>query len=591
MSIGLSGGNISLPQLPGLIPVGSPNLVPNGDFSQYHNTGTVYSDVLTESVNYGWTLNASGSFTFGSTGAVSTVNGATINNGNPNWKPLTASSGGNSLPLTVQATFTEPSTLPLSNAGSVALYENATNYYQAYSNGSTFYLVKNVAGTVTSLASVAQALTASSTYTVTLGIDISGHLTAKLYSGSGTGGTLLQTLTATDTSLSGGFVIQVGGDTGVIITDVVVTAAVPDDWIFEDSGGNAFITALVVGAGPAGQNVWEMALLSAAGNVGLLSPTFNAVLNEPFAWSGIIKSSVDLTLSAAQGIFLGQNPSAPTNEFAYASTLALTTSWQEFNANGVAPVTGTTYQMFLPGNTTPLQSSQATLSLASISLTKSTTAQAFSPPFPVLDRPIDASGLSSGAPAIELGSGYGLFQGGNANLNSAIATDIIIEGLTGATAASRYVGATTSGYPITGTFAVGDVIVDQSGAIWICTTSGTPGSGIKVGASPVKTFVSDLEITATTLTTITSYTPSAQGNFLVDTYFRVITAPTTVLITITWDDGTGAQTYTVANGTYAVGSVATIPLYINATTAAPITVQVTAGTANQVFASSSTSLA
>jgi len=49
-------------------------------------------------------------------------------------------------------------------------------------------------------------------------------------------------------------------------------------------------------------------------------------------------------------------------------------------------------------------------------------------------------------------------------------------GLTGATAASRYVGATTNGAPITGTFQVGDFIVDQTGNIWICTISGSPGT-------------------------------------------------------------------------------------------------------------------
>lgn len=49
-------------------------------------------------------------------------------------------------------------------------------------------------------------------------------------------------------------------------------------------------------------------------------------------------------------------------------------------------------------------------------------------------------------------------------------------GLTGAVAATRYVGGTTSGAPTTGTFAVGDFIVDQTGVIWICTTAGTPGT-------------------------------------------------------------------------------------------------------------------
>ena len=53
---------------------------------------------------------------------------------------------------------------------------------------------------------------------------------------------------------------------------------------------------------------------------------------------------------------------------------------------------------------------------------------------------------------------------------------IQITGLPGAVAATRYVGATASGAPATGTFAVGDFVVDQTGAIYICTVSGTPGT-------------------------------------------------------------------------------------------------------------------
>ena len=57
-------------------------------------------------------------------------------------------------------------------------------------------------------------------------------------------------------------------------------------------------------------------------------------------------------------------------------------------------------------------------------------------------------------------------------------------GLPGATAASRYAGATASGAPTTGTFAVGDFIVDQSGAMYVCTVAGTPGTWGIVGTPP-----------------------------------------------------------------------------------------------------------
>ena len=56
-------------------------------------------------------------------------------------------------------------------------------------------------------------------------------------------------------------------------------------------------------------------------------------------------------------------------------------------------------------------------------------------------------------------------------------------GLTGATAASRYVGATASGAPVSGTFAVGDYVVDQSGKVWICTAAGTSGTWTQAGTT------------------------------------------------------------------------------------------------------------
>lgn len=62
------------------------------------------------------------------------------------------------------------------------------------------------------------------------------------------------------------------------------------------------------------------------------------------------------------------------------------------------------------------------------------------------------------------------------------APEFSVSGLTGATAASRYVGATASGAPTSGTFAVGDYVVDQRGMIWVCNGAGTPGTWICIGA-------------------------------------------------------------------------------------------------------------
>ena len=58
---------------------------------------------------------------------------------------------------------------------------------------------------------------------------------------------------------------------------------------------------------------------------------------------------------------------------------------------------------------------------------------------------------------------------------------LIITGMAGATAGTRFVGGTTSGAPTTGTFAVGDYVVDQTGAMYVCTVAGTPGTWKTVG--------------------------------------------------------------------------------------------------------------
>lgn len=70
-----------------------------------------------------------------------------------------------------------------------------------------------------------------------------------------------------------------------------------------------------------------------------------------------------------------------------------------------------------------------------------------------------------------------LTSGSQQNFTAEVkAPDFTAGGLTGATAASRYGGATTSGPPTTGTWVTGDYVVSQQGRIWICVSGGTPGS-------------------------------------------------------------------------------------------------------------------
>lgn len=94
-----------------------------------------------------------------------------------------------------------------------------------------------------------------------------------------------------------------------------------------------------------------------------------------------------------------------------------------------------------------------------------------------------------GTTAQSIAVGYQIAQTVDANLlnqlaplsgatftGEVVAPDFKVSGLTGATVATRYVGGTTNGAPVSGTFAVGDFIIDQTATIWVCLTAGTPGT-------------------------------------------------------------------------------------------------------------------
>ena len=70
----------------------------------------------------------------------------------------------------------------------------------------------------------------------------------------------------------------------------------------------------------------------------------------------------------------------------------------------------------------------------------------------------------------------------------------------GAVAASRYVGATTTGSPASGYYQVGDFVIAQDGHIWICTVAGDPGTWVEAGGggggfSTATAFQSSLYLT------------------------------------------------------------------------------------------------
>lgn len=59
---------------------------------------------------------------------------------------------------------------------------------------------------------------------------------------------------------------------------------------------------------------------------------------------------------------------------------------------------------------------------------------------------------------------------------------VAVSGLPGATAGARLAGGTASGPPVTGTFGFLDIVPDSTGAIWVCTAGGTPGTWAQAGA-------------------------------------------------------------------------------------------------------------
>lgn len=100
------------------------------------------------------------------------------------------------------------------------------------------------------------------------------------------------------------------------------------------------------------------------------------------------------------------------------------------------------------------------------------------------DNSVTASKLASGSVVSNIGYTPVDRAGDTMNGNLTLPA-LSVSGITGAVAASRYVGATTSGAPTAGTFAVGDFVLDQTGTIWICVTAGTPGTWSQTGAPEV----------------------------------------------------------------------------------------------------------
>ncbi len=96
--------------------------------------------------------------------------------------------------------------------------------------------------------------------------------------------------------------------------------------------------------------------------------------------------------------------------------------------------------------------------------------------------------ISDGSSWITIGPTSGAVASvfGRTGIVVAVAGDyfgVVPAALTGATQAARLVGATTSGAPASGTFAVGDVAIARDGHIFVCISAGSPGTWADVGGS------------------------------------------------------------------------------------------------------------
>jgi hypothetical protein len=152
---------------------------------------------------------------------------------------------------------------------------------------------------------------------------------------------------------------------------------------------------------------------------------------------------------------------------------------------------------------------------------------------------------------------------------------VAIGGLSGATAASRYVGATANGHPASGTFAVGDFTVDQTGSIWICTTGGAVGSGaafaqlttaaaFATANDPMKIGFTSTYISPNPVTTNTFAAANAAaylrlrsgGNTISNLTIQVVTSSGNISVGAYTNSGTGASAQPTGGRLATTGAVA-----------------------------------
>ena len=186
-----------------------------------------------------------------------------------------------------------------------------------------------------------------------------------------------------------------------------------------------------------------------------------------------------------------------------------------------------------------------------------------------------------------------------------VAPDFKTSGLTGATSATRYVGGTINGAPTSGTFAVGDFVVDQTGTIWVCTTAGTPGTWTTTISSHLSLRTASATVGRNEITIFSGSTASqtltAPSSPIDGSNWTVINKAS-VAVTLSFtpsmiplSSGTGVTTFSVpASGSYSFINYSGSQWYMVATNSADQLINVlptanggtglsTLGTAGQVL--------
>lgn len=156
--------------------------------------------------------------------------------------------------------------------------------------------------------------------------------------------------------------------------------------------------------------------------------------------------------------------------------------WYNNATGALSYYTGSAWNTIVPFNTpAPSASGQVLTSTGTTAATWQTPA-------------VNASNITGNLPVANGGTGATATTGTGSNvlagsptltgtpvLATPTATSVTNTGISGATTSTRWVGGTASGAPAAGTFLKGDMVISQTGDIYICTTAGTPGTWTQVG--------------------------------------------------------------------------------------------------------------